>query len=1246
MNGNFSLLFSNIMMKLSSSISSGGSNLMAGSFIENIGNTIINFFANLIYLICKWILYFLDVIFFYIRQLAGTDVDTSSLSSLTSADSDIVFNFLISNPNLVTQIIRQLFGLSLVVLVVMTIIAIVKVQYQAFMQNKPGDNTAVLKSTVKAIIIMIITPIIAIGGIVMSNVLIKALYTATNVTGASSLGSAVFSLSSSAANSYRIYATEGNRIPIYFNLDEHEGYLTQIENQEELTQKGIEYLTSEKNPAYKTHLLFENESYQSYEEIPLDSIAEADKLKVNEYYSIYDSPASAKTVSGTDTIQRIRSYREEYFLMADVIDYAVKTSQKIYFKTIEEVLNSYDAINLSFPYDLYDDGKTITFSSNLYSYDELNMSAGGRKQIKYEHKKGALDEVYGAVFIVAVEQTIVKDGVSYIYFEPFVEGYRQNNSSHPFDSDYVQEGNIIAAKGFFTSDLLPTAIKRNTTNTDVKFYRDSLEQYDLGNVDSIVKFYQEQEESENILTKIVDFFKSIANPANFISKLIFKQDAVIITYKKDTSEEGMLKEGALHISYMFNKTDDLLSTNKYSLNIKNFYVVRKLNFLILVMGSVMLFKACATAVFALIKRIYELFLLFIFYPTACSTMPLDGGAGYTKWMGSFVAKLFAANGLIIGINFVLMVVPIIETVEVFKPAEIGSTTALRRISQLFFGLISNAQMARMLNLVVALMFTLVAFSLLQKGGIVSLMSQLFPGEEDIGTEDPIAYISDFMGKVAKVTSAVTTVVGGIGGVGMAMFTKKGRAELLKKTTSKLERFVPMGKAVGSVKNSVYRFNLKRDQNKAFKEMKESLSSDDSKEEMSKKMEAFLKAQEKYTNALSGDDKTKEMRQADKAQKKDEKKKEQEAENSRDPNEESSGQENSGEGGGESQQPAMTDEEAEENSNISGRKIRKLRKFAKKNARGLNSAEVNAVLADGNITSARQAKRVLKKLSKKNLKTKHKNNKSNAKEAKKRYQDERAFAHLSEGKYGRQQRKILGRLQEELSAQEQNLVDLKLGAFVGKNAEEINANLASMEGTLSEEQRAAINKYKQSIEYKNSLVARVDRRYEIEAQRNIDFNSYRDETAMAKRNPLAKAKTAVREKAMGEGTDDRFESYEHELELIKSQLAAEPSSVDADNYKERRKLNARKAELEAMLGRRKNWNENNNEENIDKVRLERKAADRQRKAGDLSALEAEARRKLREQGKEITEHAVHEYIRNVYIGREVRRREERDKKKNS
>ena len=175
----------------------------------------------------------------------------------------------------------------------------------------------------------------------------------------------------------------------------------------------------------------------------------------------------------------------------------------------------------------------------------------------------------------------------------------------------------------------------------------------------------------------------------------------------------------------------------YNFNMKsgiglNFlYSPAHINPIILVFATIVLFHVLITSVWGLIKRIYDITILFLVMPGFAATIPLDDGLRFKKWQEKIVSSVFSAYGVLIGINLFFVLVPLIDsaTSNIFTYSDLPSTvknsfasvamaSGLTRIggSQIMavsvgsiFGSISVAY----LNKLVSLMFTLVAITLMK-----------------------------------------------------------------------------------------------------------------------------------------------------------------------------------------------------------------------------------------------------------------------------------------------------------------------------------------------------------------------------------------------------------------------------------------------------------------------------------------------------------------------------------------------------
>ena len=163
-----------------------------------------------------------------------------------------------------------------------------------------------------------------------------------------------------------------------------------------------------------------------------------------------------------------------------------------------------------------------------------------------------------------------------------------------------------------------------------------------------------------------------------------------------------------------------------------------------------------------------------------------------------------------------------------------------------------------MNLFTAVLFQLVAFTMLDSA---PEMIGSITGGESHKTENTFGDIMKFLSSAAALVGKVNTVT--------SLLTKAGRERVKQEFKEKASKLVPMGELVGAAKDRVNLEKKKHAQKDAYRDLKESLDSNSSnKEEVEAKMNAFLKAQKGYTNAL---EKPREDRKAEDARKRDEEK---------------------------------------------------------------------------------------------------------------------------------------------------------------------------------------------------------------------------------------------------------------------------------------------------------------------------------------------------------------------------------------
>lgn len=408
---------------------------------DNFITRLLRLVLQLIYFAAKWMMYMVDVMYHYVMQLAGVNVDASIFDS---ARSDMTFRLLLDNKEMVTDIIKNMIAIALILIIVTAIIAIIKQQFSSLKEKKAKKSPTgdVMRSVLKSFVLIFLTPLIALLGIVASSVILQSLFNATNLADTKSLSARVFNASASAANKYRIYAENGVRIPIKYKFSG--------ENKEKAVNYAVEMIGNENFPSiayFDVNGNFINNTFVDpvlNEEITRGSYKSGTDAWLNDtYYEYFDtSDDYSKVENSINNLKIMKTHVNEYYAMADVISYALDTMEPYYFITIQELLESAANLGDSGSYlksllegyniRLLDANKNVIGMSattvtdlnkivkslkgedgNTYSYISYT-SKYKSGSYTYIHIKDARDEMEGAKFIVAYQNEIVNEDIESI----------------------------------------------------------------------------------------------------------------------------------------------------------------------------------------------------------------------------------------------------------------------------------------------------------------------------------------------------------------------------------------------------------------------------------------------------------------------------------------------------------------------------------------------------------------------------------------------------------------------------------------------------------------------------------------------------------------------------------------------------------------------------------------------------------------------------------------------------------------
>lgn len=86
------------------------------------------------------------------------------------------------------------------------------------------------------------------------------------------------------------------------------------------------------------------------------------------------------------------------------------------------------------------------------------------------------------------------------------------------------------------------------------------------------------------------------------------------------------------------------------------------NYVVGFFSAVIILVAVGSACLGLIKRLYDIVILFLSLPLIVSTIPLDDGARFKVWRETVISKVIIAYGAVFSVNVFLLMMPIIGTI--------------------------------------------------------------------------------------------------------------------------------------------------------------------------------------------------------------------------------------------------------------------------------------------------------------------------------------------------------------------------------------------------------------------------------------------------------------------------------------------------------------------------------------------------------------------------------------------------------
>ena len=97
--------------------------------------------------------------------------------------------------------------------------------------------------------------------------------------------------------------------------------------------------------------------------------------------------------------------------------------------------------------------------------------------------------------------------------------------------------------------------------------------------------------------------------------------------------------------------------------VRVFYDLKEFNIVIGLLAIIMVAFNLFTMILTIIKRMFELVILFVVSPPIVAITPIDGGNALKQWRQTFVSSLLSLFGPIIAINLIFIILPLVYNID-------------------------------------------------------------------------------------------------------------------------------------------------------------------------------------------------------------------------------------------------------------------------------------------------------------------------------------------------------------------------------------------------------------------------------------------------------------------------------------------------------------------------------------------------------------------------------------------------------
>lgn len=277
-------------------------------------------------------------------------------------------------------------------------------------------------------------------------------------------------------------------------------------------------------------------------------------------------------------------------------------------------------------------------------------------------------------------------------------------------------------------------------------------------------------------------YSSNADLANAIDKFFIEYQDSNINYRNYTLVEACraIDEEALDSDYLdtvfFGTPVRQITFSLFKMSqVAMYYNLFKFDWLLAIGTGVVVTWIMLSVCLVLVKRVFELTILFLLAPPMTAIAPLDGGQAEKKWRGEFMKRLLAVVAPIFAYNMYFLMTPLFENISLFSGVKmaVGSTAGISTgVSLLGSYQVAITDYLIIFDLFFQLVCVIVGLSIIK--GASALLSNLLGVEDLVKSGGEAAKKAVDMGKKAALGATSIAVKGSKVAIGTAKKIKAAK----------------------------------------------------------------------------------------------------------------------------------------------------------------------------------------------------------------------------------------------------------------------------------------------------------------------------------------------------------------------------------------------------------------------------------------------------------------------------------------